>query len=118
MKWYYLTIILLTVLLLGSLIPSRPNLVDLERFFVYPNNKPLLQSHPEKIKPIIESFGFNDDQSAYIELVVSGLNDCNPVIGSGDGKRDMFDFSNRFITEQIETSNDIQVFSRQSGLCR
>ena len=49
---------------------------------------------------------------------MSGLNNCNAVIGTGDGIRDMFDFSDRFITAQIDASNDIPVFPRAIDSCK
>lgn len=113
-EWYYWVIILLSMLLLASWIPSRPSLHDMERFFVYPKK----DNRDSDTK--VENFGFEDDQSADINLVVSGLNDCNAVIGSGDGVRDMFDFSNRFISAQIEASNNIPMIhlSKYQTQCR
>ena len=81
----------------------------MERFFVYPN---------KKVEKNIEHFGFEDDNYADINLIVSGLDDCDAIIGSGDGKRDMFDFSDRFITAQIDASNNIPVFSRSIEECK
>lgn len=116
MRWYYWLIILLSILLISSLIPNKPSLQDLERFFVY-SSSPSLQS-PSINSGTIEQFGFEDDQPADINLVVSGLNDCDAIIGTGDGKRDMFDFSDRFITAQFSASNDIPVFPRPLRECR
>jgi hypothetical protein len=71
----------------------------------------------QKSQEIIETFGFNDDRGGDWELVKSGLNDCNVVVGSGDGIRDMFDFSNRFIDAQFEASN-IMIVQRGKVECR
>lgn len=70
---------------------------------------------------IIENFGFEDDKGGSWELVKSGLDgggDCWAMVGSGDGVRDMFDFSDRFITAQIEASNDIPIIERRQGECK
>lgn len=112
MRWYYWSVILLIILIIGSLIPKRPSLWDLERFFIYPD----VQDVQDVQEPIIEPFGFEDP--ADYNLVVSGLDDCDAIIGTGDGQRDMFDFSNRFITAQIAASNDIDVFPRPLRQCK
>lgn len=68
--------------------------------------------------PTLEQFGFNIDNSVDLNLVNSGLNTLNPEIRTGNGIRDMFDFSNRFITAQFQASNDIDAPPRISQECK
>lgn len=108
-------ILLLVMLVMLSLIPARPSLQDIERFFIYENKNRESKVYKE---PVIENFGFENDKPADPELIVSGLNDCNAIIGSGDGIRDLFDYSDRFITEQIEASNDIPIIEIPLSACK
>ena len=113
MYWF---IVLSAIIMMVSLIPARPTLDDLERFTLPEISYPSVPSVSSD--PVVEHFGYDDDRGADWELVKSGLNDCNAIVGTGNGIRDMFDFSNRFIETQITTSNSINPIQRGSVECR
>jgi len=113
-------IVMLTITLIGLFIYTfLISYKSIERFCTYPTS--IRTSIIEKVEDkhdLIENFGFENDKSVDIELVVSGLNDCNAIVGTGDGIRDMIDFSDRFITAQFEASNDIPIVENHPRECK
>jgi hypothetical protein len=70
----------------------------------YATRHGLLSVYSDDVQePVVEHFF--DNGSGDWELVRSTLNDKDPVVGTGSGITDMFDYSNRFIDSQFEASH-------------